>query len=234
MASVRNSRLIRRVMLCVLGACTLFSLVIVSNALTTVQHHTSNGSLAISNDSTKNEIQLQLSDTTSHSPDDTNKNTAYDKSQKSNSHEKLRFNPQHYNLRGKVASLTYENITRRSKGKNSQNSGRQLEERIEPQKSIRNRFGFIHGISQERNHRPTSAQYHPVIRVNRNNERFVKYSKEKHPHYPWGTHTFNIAEYSYSPLPTVRWKAYFYEDTIAVVLEDAQGAMKNCTLIEVV
>lgn len=54
------------------------------------------------------------------------------------------------------------------------------------------------------------------------------------PHYPWGSHSFGPLQEYRVPPQGMRWNAYFYEQAIAVVLEDLSRNLINCTLLEVV
>lgn len=59
-------------------------------------------------------------------------------------------------------------------------------------------------------------------------------SRQESPHYPWGSHAFGPLEvYELTP-HGLRWNAYFYEQTIAVVLEDKGRTVLNCSLLEVI
>ncbi|XP_018019361.1 uncharacterized protein LOC108675833 [Hyalella azteca] len=59
-------------------------------------------------------------------------------------------------------------------------------------------------------------------------------SRSASPNYPWGSHAFGpLHTYTRSPLGT-KWNAYFYDQTIAVILEDQDRALLNCTLLEVI
>lgn len=58
-------------------------------------------------------------------------------------------------------------------------------------------------------------------------------SRLESPFYPWGSHEFGpLIAHRFAPYGT-RWNAYFYEQTVAVVLEDAKRNILNCTLLEI-
>ena len=59
-------------------------------------------------------------------------------------------------------------------------------------------------------------------------------SAEDSPHYPWGNHVFGPIEDYYRTLQGTKYKAYFYKEAIAVILEDSEDRVLNCTLLEIV
>ena len=58
-------------------------------------------------------------------------------------------------------------------------------------------------------------------------------STKDHPNYPWGKHAFGPLEDYKNPPLGKQYNAYFFEQVIAVVLEDSRRNLINCTLLEI-
>jgi len=58
-------------------------------------------------------------------------------------------------------------------------------------------------------------------------------SRFESPHYPWGNHAFGPIESYLVNREGLSWTAYFNHETIAVVLEDQNKLVRNCTLLEI-